>query len=90
MLGEAWLIPALALGLTFITVVVVPSVRWTAKRWRRARDAERAARIEAQNEAKELQGRYSEEMMARMFLEARLEACERELENWKSGRWTQR
>ena len=80
-LGEGWLIPALTLALGVFLGLVVPTARWIAGRWR-------VPLNEALSELKECREELADEKLARMFAEARLEARDRELDNWQSGRWS--
>lgn len=80
-ISEGYAITLLAAILpTVIALILVPTIRqaarWVVERWQRSCEAERTLRIAAQEELeelksrhRELEGRYSEESVARQFLE---------------------
>ena len=85
-LGEGWLV-------AFI-VAAVPAALAIAKavanRWREPKEAlEETVRV-LEREAKERTEKLTQATIEKMLLEARLESCEGELENWRSGRWSTR
>ena len=86
-LGSGWLV-ALLLGIpAFVTAVVVPLSKWIAARWREPLQEEVRARTELQIRLNEALEKLADERLQRIFMEARHEACESELDNWKTGRW---
>lgn len=87
-LGSGWLV-ALILGVpAFATAVLVPFGKWLAARWREPLAEEVRARNALQERLDEMLERLSDERVRRIYLEAKVESCERELENWRSGKWS--
>lgn len=86
-LGEGWLLPAISTAVA-VAAFVYTVARGVAARWRDPLTKEVSAHAETQQKLDAEKQTATEERVKRMFLEARLESCNRELDNWRAGRWS--
>lgn len=83
-LGSGWLV---ALAAIVIPFVIVPLAKWLVALWRQPLQEEIAARRELQMRFNESQDKIADLRLKNMFLQAKNEACESELDHWRSGKW---
>lgn len=82
-IGDGWLVAVLAV---FVPVVFSAS-RAVAGRWRASIDELEDELGVLKQEAVVRTETCTKETLRRMFLEAKVEYCEAELESWRAGKW---
>lgn len=83
-LAEGWLI---ILVVAFIPTIIAVA-KGVASRWKQPLTELERDNTLLKKEAVERTDALTEAKVRRMFLEARLEYCESELDNWRSGKWS--
>lgn len=84
MVADGWLVA--------IIIALIPVSGWIAKgvanKWRLPLEIEQKLRAKAEASLVERTEDLTEAKIRIMFLESKLEYCEGEIDNWRSGKWT--